>query len=198
MKKKNKEKVEDQKVNEELTAEQENAEQAESQVQEKTPEDTIAELKDQLLRLAAEYQNFQKRSMRQIDQAREFAAENMVKIILPVMDNFQHALEKGKESGDVVSVMQGVQIVYDHLNNTLESAGMKKIIVEPGCNFEPGKHEALLHLESADVEPNCVIMELAPGYEMNGRTLRPAKVSIAKAVAPQVENTDDSQDASEE
>ena len=198
MKKKHKDKHEE--VTENMEASENSPEQAAEVVEAKPAEPTAAELKDQLLRLAAEYQNYQKRSMRQLEQATQYASENVVKSIIPVLDNFQHALGKGKDSGDIASIMQGVQIVYDHLQNTLQSAGMKKIQVEVGGSFDPAKHEALMHVESSEVEPNHIIMELAPGYEMNDRTLRPAKVSIAKA--PQVEApaepADDSSETTEE
>lgn len=179
------------------THENQQTEQAtENTLEEKPLEPTVAEVKDQLLRLAAEYQNYQKRAMRQIEQAGQFAAENMVKNILPVLDNFQHALEKGKNTGDIASVMQGIQIVFDHLMNTLQTAGMKKILVDVGGAFDPSRHEALMHVESADIEPGHIVMELAPGFEMNDRIIRPAKVSIAKA--PQGESTPAESDNSQE
>ncbi|MBN2064469.1 MAG: nucleotide exchange factor GrpE [Sedimentisphaerales bacterium] len=149
----------------------------------KTTEPSAAELKDQLLRLAAEYQNYQKRTIRQIEQAGQYAAEHFAKNLLPVLDNFQHALDKGMTSNDVASVMQGLHIVFDHLHNTLESAGMKKIRVNAGEVFDPARHEALLHVESEDIESGHIVAELAPGFEMNDRTLRPAKVSVAKPKA---------------
>ena len=144
-------------------------------------EPTVEDMKDKLLRMAAEYQNYQKRAQRQIEQASEFASERIIKNLLPVLDNFEHALGKGKDSGDIVSIMQGMQIIYDHMMDTLKTAGMKKIVVDKGCAFDPTRHEALLHVESDDIAANHVVMELAAGYEMNERTIRPAKVSIAKA-----------------
>ncbi len=198
MKKKNKDKNQDKPI-ENMDQAPEAVEEAATEVEVKPAEPTVADVKDQLLRLAAEYQNYQKRSMRQIEQAGQFAAENVVKNILPVLDNFQHTLEKGKETGDIMTVMQGVQIVFDHLMNTLQTAGMKKIQVETGSVFDPSKHEALMHVESADIEPNHIVMELAAGYEMNERTIRPAKVSIAKApeVKAEPENDQDSEGSEE-
>ena len=206
MKKKSKEKTKEQKnqeVEETKTVDSEGAsaeKEASCQTEQSSEpqEPTAEEMKDKLLRMAAEYQNYQKRAHRQIEQASEFATERIIKNLLPVLDNFEHALDKGKDSGDIVSIMQGMQIVYDHMMDTLKTAGMKKIIVEKGAGFDPSKHEAMMHVEADDVEPNHVIMELAAGYEMNERTLRPAKVSIAKAKEGAEEDNSEADNAEQE
>ncbi len=143
----------------------------------------LEDLKQRLQRLGADYQNYQKRSQRQIEQATQFAREDLVKSLLPVLDNFDHTLEKGAEAQDGESLLKGVQIVYDHLLGVLTSAGMKRIEVNQGDSFDPALHQAMLHEPSDQFPENAVLRELAPGYTMNDRTLRPAKVSIAKAPA---------------
>ncbi len=205
MKKKAKNKVEEQKKQEvveetEINKEEQtcNNESSNSEQNVEKQEPTVDEMKDKLLRMAAEYQNYQKRAERQIEQASDFASERIIKNLLPVLDNFEHALEKGKDTGDIVSIMQGMQIVYDHMYDTLKTAGMRKITVEKGCAFDPTKHEAMMHVESDEVEANHVIMELAAGYEMNERTLRPAKVSIAKAVQEITEPENNESEGSQE
>jgi len=154
------------------------------------PEQELDEIKQRLQRLGADYQNYQKRSLRQLEQAAQFSKENMVKALLPVLDNFEHALAKGGEAQDVAALLEGVRIVYDHLMNVLQGAGMERIEVRPASAFDPNLHEAMMHQESKDQPEHTVLMELAPGYVMNGRTLRPAKVSVAKAsIQEQVQET---------
>lgn len=146
-------------------------------------QEQLEEMTQRWQRTAADYQNYQKRAQQLQTQMSQFAQEDLAKAILPVLDNFQHTLEQGHDSQDIASLMQGVQIVHDHLRNALESFGMERIIVQQGDSFDPNKHEAILHQESEQVPENAIVQELAPGYTMNNRTLRPAKVSVAKSAA---------------
>ena len=145
-------------------------------------EDELEELRGRFQRLAADYQNYQKRSYKQIEQTGQLAREEMVKSLLAVLDNFKHTLEKGADIADAAAVLEGVKIVYDHFMNVLVGHGLKKIEIQIGDSFDPILHEAILHEESDECEENTILRELAAGYMMNGRTLRPAKVSVAKGV----------------
>ena len=151
---------------------------------EPTLEQQLAEAQLKWQRLAADYQNYQKRANRQIEQARQFGQENIAAAILPVLDNFQHTLQQGQDSQDLAAIMQGVQIVHDHLLNVLQQAGMQRIEIKPGDTFDPNHHQAILHVEHDEIKPNAVVQELAAGYTMNDRTLRPAKVSVSKPPTP--------------
>jgi len=148
-----------------------------------TAEQEVEELRQKWQRLAADYQNYQKRMQRQLEQTSQMAQENVVRSLIPVLDNFLHTLEKGTNSEDVHSVLQGIQIVYDHLMNTLSSLGMKRIDVQPGVPFNPQFHEAMMQEETSEFPSGTVVRELAGGYCMNDRALRPAKVSVAKTPA---------------
>ena len=166
---------------------------------EPTVEQQLAELQMKYQRLAADYQNYQKRAHKEIRQAGEFSRENLTRSLLPILDNFEHALEKGSEAQDAETVVQGVKIVYDHFMDTLLGAGIKPIEVEVGCPFDPTLHEALMQEENDQMDANCVVRELARGYIMNDRTLRPAKVSVAKAPAePQEQETETEQEPTED
>lgn len=149
-------------------------------------EQEIDELKQRLQRLGADYQNYQKRSHTQMEQAVKFANENLMKSLLPVIDNFEHTLEnlkKNKEAGDIEPLLKGVKIVYDHMMDILKNSGMQRIEITPGCEFDPSMHEAMLHEESETLPANSVVRELQAGFVLNDRTLRPAKVSVARAPA---------------
>ncbi|MBN2375459.1 MAG: nucleotide exchange factor GrpE [Sedimentisphaerales bacterium] len=151
----------------------------------KSPEQELEELKGRFQRLAADYQNYQKRSHKQIDQARQFARDDLARSLLVVLDNFEHTLEKGREIESVQALLEGIRIVYDHFVDILTGQGLKRITVEKGMAFDPNLHEALLHEPSDEYAANTIIRELSPGYAINDRTLRPAKVSVAKAVQPE-------------
>ena len=146
----------------------------------------LESLKDKLQRLGADYQNYQKRAQKQITQAEQFARGEMAKSLLPVLDNFEHTLANDQETADLGAILKGIAIVYDHLLNILKAQGLEVIPVEPADPFDPSLHEAMLRQESSDLPPNSVIAQLSPGYTMNGRTLRPAKVSVS--TTPQAES----------
>ena len=141
----------------------------------------LAELKQRFQRLAADYDNYQKRSQRQIAEATQFAQETFAKSLLPVLDNFEHTLAADHQSQDTAAVIEGVQIVHDHLVSVLGSLGVAQIKAESGDEFDPALHQALLGEESEELAENRIVRELASGYTMNGRAIRPAKVAIAKA-----------------
>lgn len=155
----------------------------------------VDELKQRLQRLGADYQNYQRRSHGQMEQAVKFANENLVKSLLPVLDNFVHTLEnleKAQSTQDPAAIHKGIQIVYDHLMDVLKGVGMQKIVVSTGCEFDPAMHEAMLHEEHETLPENFVVRELQAGYVLNDRTIRPAKVSVAKAPTEnRVENPDE-------
>ncbi len=146
-------------------------------------EQEIEDLKQRLQRLGADYQNFQKRSLRQIEQAAQMAREEIARTLLPVLDNFEHTLNADHAGQDTAKILEGVQIVYDHLLNVLAGHGCKPIPVQTGDAFDPAQHEALMKVEHDELPENAVVAELARGYAMNERTLRPAKVSVAKPPA---------------
>lgn len=151
-----------------------------------TAELTAEELKDHLQRLAADYHNYQKRSHRLIEQAGQLAQENLIRSLLPALDNFEHILSQGDQINEADKTLyEAVRIVYDHLLGTLEKAGLQRIEVTIGGMFDPRYHEAMMHEESNDQPENSIMRELARGYIMNDRVLRPVRVSVAKTSSPQ-------------
>jgi molecular chaperone GrpE len=167
-------------------------------IQEISLEQQMDDLKQKLQRMGADYQNYQKRSIRQIDEAARMAKENFARSLLPVLDNFEHTLNADHSSQDIEAVLKGVKIVYDHMADILSSQSVEVIKVEPGEPFDPTRHEAMLKQESEEFEENAVIAEFVRGYKMNDRTLRPAKVSVAKAPEPPAAAEDENQEKPEE
>jgi len=144
----------------------------------------LADVQDRLLHLAADYQNYQKRAQKQIAQAGQFAREEMVRTLLPVLDNLELALSKGQETEAGSALLEGVRIVYEHLTGVLAGHGLRRIAIEPGSDFDPKFHEAVLYEPTAQYPPNQVVRELAGGYTVQERILRPAKVSVAQSPGP--------------
>jgi molecular chaperone GrpE len=154
---------------------------ADVQEEELSPEQQVDQLKQQLQRVAADYQNFQKRSVKQIAQAGQFAQQSMAKDILAVLDSFEHTFAAANENQEAADLIKGVRIIYDQLLNILSGHSIAPIEVKPGEPFDPILHEAMLRQTSDEFEENAVIAEFTRGYTINEITLRPAKVSVARA-----------------
>jgi len=142
------------------------------------------ELKDRLLRTAAEFENFKKRTRKEMDEAQARGREGVLKEILPVLDNLERALQHAAEK-DPLAV--GVRMVEKQLLVALEKFGITRFSAV-GQPFDPSVHDAIQQVETAEMPPGTVAMEFAKGYKAGDRLLRPAMVSVAKAPsAPQPE-----------
>jgi molecular chaperone GrpE len=125
---------------------------------------------------------FRTSSARSSDNERRSLEEGMSRIvrsILPVLDHFDLALDPGKKSMTVDQLIGGVKIVRDELDKTLQVHGVERIEPAIGDEFDPQRHEAMMHEPSASVEPGHVVKVYQPGYVMGERVLRPAKVAVA-------------------
>lgn len=139
-----------------------------------------AELNDKYLRLAADYQNFQRRSQQNVTQARELQAMSIARDLLSVLDHFDNALAIDPENTSASDLFKGVTIVRDELLRTLASHGIERIEAQPGEEFDPNRHEALMHQASEEHDAGSVAQQLQPGYVMQGKTLRPVKVAVVQ------------------
>lgn len=136
---------------------------------------------DLYLRERAELENYRKRMQREKEDLARFANENLLRDMLPILDNLERAVahaEQEQEGG----LLEGVQMTLDQFRKTLERLGVVPVaaIGEP---FSPDCHEAMGQLESSEYAPNTVVQEMQKGYTLNDRLLRPALVMIAKAPA---------------
>ena len=133
------------------------------------------------LRAAAELENVRKRSARDLDQARKFAAERLAGAILPVRDSLESSLAVINADGtpSLEKIAEGERATLRLLDQALEAAGVREI--DPhGEPFDPAKHEALSVRPSAAAEPGSVLEVVQKGYEIHGRLLRPARVIVTK------------------
>jgi len=136
---------------------------------------------DQWLRLRAELENFKKRVQKEKSDLIKFGNENLLKAMLPTLDNLARAIDHGRSAKENSSLLEGVEITQKQLFSILEKFGVKPIQAV-GEIFDPEKHEAISQQES-DQEPSRVIAEVEKGYFFHDRLLRPAKVIVSKAKA---------------
>jgi molecular chaperone GrpE len=136
---------------------------------------------ERLLRQAAELENYKKRSGRERDDAIRYANESLLKDLLPVVDNLERAIAHASGGGNGKPLVEGVEMVLRGLTDVLAKHGAMPILAQ-GQPFDPTKHEAMTQVETDDHEPNSVVEELHKGYMLRDRLLRPALVSVAKAV----------------
>src|SRR6202140_5759913 len=136
---------------------------------------------EQYLRAVAELDNVRKRAQRDIEAANRYGLEKFVSELLPVKDSLELALQSAGRA-DATSLRQGQEATLQLLSRALEKLGVTPI--DPlGEPFDPERHEAMMAKESPTAEPNSVLQVVQPGYELNGRLLRPARVIVAKEPA---------------
>lgn len=134
---------------------------------------------DKYLRLAAEFENYKRRSQRDLSDAIKFANESFLKNLLPVIDNLERAIKCGKDAGMVNAVMEGVELTHKSFLETVEKLGVRQIS-SAGQPFDPSKHQAVAQVESDTLDPNMVVEEFQKGYFLHDRILRPAMVTVSK------------------
>ena len=138
----------------------------------------INELNARVLRLTADYDNYRKRAQREKEDVRQFANQDLLEKLLPVLDNFEMAITAVKEADP--SIKDGVQMIYDQLFAVLKDSGMEPIDAMDEA-FDPNLHEALSQEETADADEGTVVQQVQRGYKLNERLVRPARVVVAKA-----------------
>ena len=137
--------------------------------------DALRKLNDRYLRTVADFENYRKRSDREKDDFRKYALTNMLRDLLPVLDNFDRALDHAEEGDDF---HRGVLMIYKQLYDILQKAGLKPID-EVGVRFNPNIHEGVIREEDPSVPSHTVTAVLQKGYFLHDRLLRPALVKVA-------------------
>ena len=139
-----------------------------------------AETHDRLLRLAAEFENYKKRSVREMNDFRKFANESFVKALLPVVDNLDRAIESSSNDKHANnSVVEGVNMTLREILKIFEQYGIKPF-ESLGKTFDPSLHQAVMQDDDAAYPENMVSKELQKGYMIHDRLLRPAMVVVSK------------------
>jgi molecular chaperone GrpE len=133
-------------------------------------------LLDRLARLQAEFDNARKRAAREQQEFREYAAADVIKNFLPILDSFERALKAGGNAGDFRS---GVELIYRQFQDALQKTGVQPIEAA-GKAFDPRVHEAVEMVDTTDAPDHQVLEELQRGYKYKERLLRPAMVRVAR------------------
>jgi molecular chaperone GrpE len=134
-----------------------------------------ADLADRLLRARAEFDNARRRTERERSEFLQFAAMDLIKEVLPVLDDFERALKV--ETADR-NYAKGVELIYQRLYETLKKLGLEPIAAL-GKPFDPNLHQAVERVETTGAEDQTVLGEFQKGYNFKGKMLRPAMVKVA-------------------
>lgn len=135
-------------------------------------------LQDRLLRTAAEFDNYRKRMDRERRDLAEYAAADVIKDLLPILDNFERALQ-APATPETDAVRRGIELIHKQMLDLLKKRGVTPIEAL-GADFDPNFHQAVIHEASDDHRENEVMQELQRGYLLGDRLLRPAMVKVAK------------------
>jgi molecular chaperone GrpE len=139
-----------------------------------------AKLKDQLLRTLADFDNFRKRTRRELSDAERRGRDDILKEMLPVFDNLDRASAHAGTATDVKALSDGINLVMRQFTDTLGKLGIERVPAV-GQAFDPAVHEAVQQLETSDFEPGTIAAEVQAGYRDNDKLIRPALVVVAKA-----------------
>jgi molecular chaperone GrpE len=142
-------------------------------------EKRAAENYDKYVRAVADLDNYKKRAVREKADAIKYGNENLLRDILPLVDNLDRAMDHACNSDDFEAFKKGLRMLQDQLLCCLQKHGVEQIEAV-GKEFDPHVHEAMLQVESEEHEESKVVGEFERGYLLNGRLLRPAKVSVCR------------------
>lgn len=194
--------IEDEKTeekNEETKEDQIKEEKEESKSEEKVTEleNEVAELKDKLLRKAAEFENYKRRTENDQLNLLTYAAESFIQRLLPVVDDFERSLQHINEAQEVDAIKQGLKLIYDKFMKVLDDQGVKKM-ESIGQPFNVEYHEALLQRPDDSVEPHTVLEEIEKGYMYKDKVIRHAKVIVSEDKETGVNDNSENNESSEE
>jgi molecular chaperone GrpE len=141
-----------------------------------------AKLRDQLLRTAADFDNYRKRSRRDVEDAHKKGSEELLKALLPVFDNLERAVMHAEQTADAKAIAEGVKMVLKQFTDALAKVGIKRV-GGVGQPFDPLVHEAIQQVETTEHPAGTVVAEVQPGYAFGDRLIRAAMVVVARPPA---------------
>ena len=152
-------------------------------------EKEIKEHHDRLLRLAADFENYKKRTAKEKEEWTKFSNEDLIRAVLPFIDNLERAVNHAQKVSDTGVLIEGVRLTLQQLLQALNKFGLSTF-ESVGKPFDPTVHEAMLVVETDQHEPNQVVEEFQKGYLLKDRLLRPATVSVSKAPEKEVRTSE--------
>jgi len=166
------------------TTDENSANQAEAQTEAvvsqeafQTLEKDYEALKEKMLRLTAEYDNFRKRTQREKAADLKYKAQDLATDLVPVVDTFDRALQLKPDENSIDSFYEGMEMVYRQLMQALSQAGVEEIETE-GETFDPNFHQAVMQVEDDQYESQAIVETLQKGYRLKDRIIRPAMVKV--------------------
>ncbi len=190
--------------NEPITNEQQETQPQETQQQE-TPvkseleianekiielESVIAVNKDQLLRKAAEFENYKRRIEQNSINFAKYASENIILDLLPIIDDLSRSLKSGKDKSEDDPFYKGVELILAKFNKILESQGVR-VMESIGKEFNVDFHDVMMQIPRTDVAPHIIIDEIEKGYFLNDKVIRHAKVIVAASLPEPAEQSEE-------
>lgn len=164
----------DEKAGEQAGSEAEAEPEEKKEEAEASPEEQESE---RYMRLMAEFQNFKRRAAKEKSDIHAFANERLIGDLLPVMDNFERALET--ETEDTEAYAKGMQLIFEQMKTALEKAGLKEIEAL-GLDFDPNVHNAVMTDNTEEYENDKISKVLQKGYKLNDKVIRPSMVAVNK------------------
>ncbi len=164
------------------TVQEENNNNKQSTDTDKTAEyeATIADLKDKYLRQAAEFDNYRKRVLKEKSELIQNGGESVISSLLPIIDDFERALQNMKKSDDTAALKEGVELIYQKFMKTLESNGLKTIETKE-AEFNTDFHEAVAMIPAPNDESKGKVVDcVQKGYKLNDKVIRHAKVAVGQ------------------
>jgi molecular chaperone GrpE len=139
----------------------------------------LEELKNRLLRLQSDFENYRRRVKKEIEETIRYGGERVISNLLPVMDNFERALAAVPDNPEASQFAVGMEMIYRQLKEVLEKEGLQEIpaLLEP---FNPEKHEAVMQVITDEYDDNIIVEEFKKGYTLYDKVLRPSAVKVAK------------------
>jgi molecular chaperone GrpE len=138
-----------------------------------------ARLREQMLRLAADFDNFRKRVRKDLEDAERRGKEDVLREVLPVFDNLERAVQAATNTSDVAAIVDGLKMVLRLFDDHASKIGLTRLSTV-GERFDPAVHDAIQQVETDAQAPGTVLQEIVPGYTLADRLLRPAMVVVAR------------------
>lgn len=136
-------------------------------------------LKDQLLRVAADFDNYRKRARKDVEEGEKRAREDVIRELLPVIDNLDRAVQAAVGATEVTSIVDGIKMVMRLFEDQSSRIGLSRLTCV-GERFDPALHDAIQQLETDEFAPGTVVTEIVPGYRLGEKLVRPAMVVVAR------------------
>ena len=157
----------------------------------------VAQLKDQLLRKEADYQNYRKRMAREVSEARRFGLIETITPFLQVFDLFDMAMKAADKSDNVAALKQGLEMILAQYGKTIDELGVQKFDAV-GEKFDPQWHDAVAYENNDEAAEGVIIKQWNCGYKLGDKLLRPARVIVSSGPAESAEEASDDESAKQQ